>query len=287
MSIEEVAGELYGLPPEDFTAARNARAQDATAGGDRGLASAVKALRKPTAGAHLLNRLVRERGSEVEQVVELGIRLRAAQGTLGPKELRALDDERRRLTRALAQQAAELARDEGRTVSASVRSAVEETLRSAMVDADAGAALLTGLLVDTFTSTGLEPVDLSRVLAVGHGTIAPRPVATPATRREPDPHVLATAREAAGRADATLVRARDESGAARRRAVEAARRREDLRSDLEEVRRRVADLEERLDAATEAEHDARRAQLTATRHEQSAADAAERARRRLDGLLGS
>ena len=41
MGIEDVADELYGLAPEDFTAARNARAKAARTDGDRELTAAV------------------------------------------------------------------------------------------------------------------------------------------------------------------------------------------------------------------------------------------------------
>ena len=284
MSIEDIARELYGLPPEEFTAARNARAKQAVADGERELAAAVRGLRRPTAAADVLNLVVRRDRATVEQVVELGVRLRAAQGTLGQRELRALDDERRALTRAVARQAVDRARGEGRTVSAAVTTAVEETLRSAMVDAEAGAALLTGLLVDTFSSTGLDPVDLSRVLAVGDAGRPPRPAVSSGAAPGPDPRVVAAARESAELSAAALVTAGENAESARRRAVEAARRRQDLGAELAELRRRVADLEQRLDVATEAEHDARRAQLAATRDEQKAAATADRDRRRLESL---
>ncbi len=184
MGIEDVADELYGLPPEEFTAARNTRAKAAKDDGDRELAAAVTALRKPTAGAWLLNQLVRQHRGEVDAVLELGIRLRAAQGTLGAADLRALDEQRRQLTRAVARQAVAIAVSAGRKVSTQVAADVEETLRSAMVDPDAGAALATGLLTDTFSSNGLEPVDVARVVALGEratGRAAPAPTRTATT----------------------------------------------------------------------------------------------------------
>jgi hypothetical protein len=143
MEIADVAHQLYGLPPEEFTAARNACAKAAKDGGDRELAASVTALRKPTAGAWLLNQLVRRHRGEVDGVLELGVRLRAAQGTLGAADLRALDEQRRQLTRAVARQAVAIAVAAGRKVSAQVTADVEETLRSAMVDPEAGAALAT------------------------------------------------------------------------------------------------------------------------------------------------
>ena len=54
--IDEVAAELYALPPDAFTAARNARA--AAAGGEAG--RRIKALRKPTVAAWAVDLLSRE-----------------------------------------------------------------------------------------------------------------------------------------------------------------------------------------------------------------------------------
>ncbi len=286
MGIQEVAAELYGLAPEEFTAARNAAAAEAKSSGDGELAAAVKVLRKPSVGAWLLNQLVRQRGEEVAQVLELGARLRAAQGTLGAAELRALDTQRRALTRAVAGQAVAIGRAAGRSVSAAVSGAVEETLRSAMVDGEAGEALSSGLLVDTFSATGLDPVDLSRVVAVGG---AGRPPRSSSARDEeapgPDPEAVAAARKAVESAQAGLRSARDAAEAARNAGVSARRRRDEVESELEKARRQVAALEERLAAATAADEDARRAQHTATRDERSAVEAAQKAQRALESLL--
>lgn len=281
MRIEDVADELYALAPEDFTAARNARAQEAKAAGETDLAASLRTLRKPTAGAGLLNRFVRERGEEVEQVLELGARLRAAQGTLGAAELRALDAQRRALTRAVARQAADLARADGRNVSPAVLGAVEETLRSAIVDAAVGAAVASGLLTDTVSASGLEPVDLSRVVALGvDGPAARRPAAD--VERQPDAAAVAAAEQALADAEESLRAARDAAEEARQRAVGARRRREEAEASLETARRRVAELEQLLGDESDAEDAARRAQLAATRDERSATEAVTRARHRLD-----
>lgn len=298
MGIEDVADELYGLPPEEFTAARNTRAKAAKDDGDRELAAAVTALRKPTAGAWLLNHLVRQHRGEVDAVLELGIRLRAAQGTLGAADLRALDAQRRQLTRAVAQQAVAIGVAVGRRVSAHVAADVEETLRSAMVDPDAGAALATGRLTDTFSATGLEPVDLSRVVALRGPTSrrsAPAPVGKPTSSDAADAaYAAAEARAAQAVADAehrveeaadALRVAREASETAQQRSVEARRRREELESQLAEVNRRRVDLEEQVAASSDAEDAAHRSQVSATKDERSAVETAARARQALQELL--
>jgi hypothetical protein len=296
MEIADVAHQLYGLPPEEFTAARNACAKAAKDGGDRELAASVTALRKPTAGAWLLNQLVRRHRGEVDGVLELGVRLRAAQGTLGAADLRALDEQRRQLTRAVARQAVAIAVAAGRKVSAQVTADVEETLRSAMVDPEAGAALASGLLTDTFSSNGLEPVDLSRVIALADrvtGRSGGVPGAAANGQRSPSD---AKAQAAAARAVADAQRVLDETeraveeahAAAERataNAVVARRRREDLESELAAVRQRLADLEVQVTAISDTEDAARRAQLTAARAERAAIESAARARASLQALV--
>jgi hypothetical protein len=292
VDLQVIAAELYGLAPEEFTAARNSRAKDLKAQGETDLAGVVQRLRKPTVGAWLLNQLVRRHPDEVERLFDLGERVRAAQGTLGAAELRALGEQRRRLTRAVAEQAAEIGQESGRTVSGQVVADVEETLRSAMVDAAAGEALATGLLVDTFSSTGLEPVDLTRVLATGAGTgtsaltapgdrgAGPRSAET--VRRQAE--AVATAQREVEEAGRAAEDARRHCETVRARAVEAVRRREDMEAELSELRRRVEELEGRVSAAADTESALRRDQVAATRGERSAVESLDRARRRLQAL---
>ena len=291
MSIDDVAQELYALVPEEFTAARNARAKEAKAAGDAELAAQVQALRKPTAGAWLLNQLVRRKTDEVQQVLDLGAQLRAAQGNLGAAEVRVLDQQRRQLTRAVALQARTLGQDAGRRVTDQVTTDVEETLRSAMVDEAAGAALLTGLLTDTFSSTGLEPVDLSRVVAVpgsvaGTATTKPVPTASEHVER-PDPdheRRVAEAAEAVATAQADLEAAVEAADEARTLAASAREEREALEAERDEARRHLREVEKRLATAGEQEDAATRAREKADEHRDSATEAAERSQRRLDRL---
>jgi len=291
MSIEDVARELYGLAPEDFTAARNAAAKEAKGAGDPDLAARVQSLRKPTAGAWLVNQWVRGHADEVQQLLELGARLRAAQGTLGAEELRALDQQRRQLTRAMAAQASAVGREAGRRVTDATTAQVEETLRSAMVDEVAGAALATGLLTDTFSSTGLDPVDLWRVVALAPAS-APAPAA-PEADADPDTdeqaeaarqRALAEAESAATDADAAAQTARQVVERAEADAAEAQRRRAELESRREEARRHLHDLDRQVTEATEAAEAAIRLREAAARDETTAAQAADRLREQLQAL---
>ena len=51
MGVDEIAKRLYGLPLEEFTAARNDAAAELRKAGAKEDAEAVKALRKPSAPA--------------------------------------------------------------------------------------------------------------------------------------------------------------------------------------------------------------------------------------------
>ena len=70
--IDEVADELYGLPPEEFTAARTRHEKEAKAAGDRAAAAEIHGLAKPTVTGWLANQLVRSHRSSLEPVLELG-----------------------------------------------------------------------------------------------------------------------------------------------------------------------------------------------------------------------
>jgi hypothetical protein len=294
VSIEDVAAELYGLTPEEFTAARNARVKEVKAAGDAELAREVQALRKPTAGAWLLNQLVRRHGDVVQQVLDLGAQLRAAQGTLGADELRALDRQRRQLTRAVAEQARALGRDAGRRVTDQTTADVEETLRSAMVDAAAGAALSTGLLTDTFSSTGIEPVDLSRVVALAPSiTEAPvaasgdsEPAAGAGTPDRAHQRRVEKAKAGVVEAVSAVDEARERVELAAQAATAAQRDREGLEAQRDEARRLLDDLDAQVASATETEDAAAREREEAQAEEASAVEAAGRLRDELEELLG-
>jgi hypothetical protein len=77
--VDEVADRLYSLPPEEFTAARKQAERELRKAGEREQADQVKALRKPSASAGAVNRLVRTHRTHVEAFLEAAVRLRDAQ----------------------------------------------------------------------------------------------------------------------------------------------------------------------------------------------------------------
>src|SRR4051794_17901757 len=129
--------------------------QQARADGDRALAAEIKALGKPSTAAWVCNVLVRHHREEIENLVELGGLLREAQENLEGDQLRALDVQRRQLVSALTRQSRALANQLGHPVSGAVGQQVEETLRAAMSDPEAGEALLEGRLTAPMSYSGM------------------------------------------------------------------------------------------------------------------------------------
>lgn len=271
--LDAVATELYALPPDEFTAARNVRANQA----DGPLAAQIKALRKPTAAAWAVGLLARE--GQLGDALELSAALREAQDDLDAAELNRLGRQRRALVAALAAQAADLAAAKGVTVSASARTEVEKTINAAVMDAAAAAAVMTGRLVRTLEATGLEPVDLTD--AVG-GSVPGVPDAPAPSRddlaerraRKAAERELREAERAAGEADRELAKIDAKLAKARERTDHLRERVDDLRAELA---RFEADAEKAEAAATDLEAE----RTVAAERAQSAARATERARKAL------
>ena len=88
--LASIADGLYALPAEEFTAARDAAAKDVRAD-DAELAKQVKALKRPSASAWLVNQLARQRADRLEELLALGDDLRAAQEALAGDDGRPID----------------------------------------------------------------------------------------------------------------------------------------------------------------------------------------------------
>jgi hypothetical protein len=165
-ALIEVADELYGLPPEEFTAARNARAKAAQSDGDRDLAGAIRTLAKPSAAAWLANQLVRQDRSALDPLLELGADLRAATAELDAPAMRALSKQQPQLVAGLVRQAAALAKDSGKPVSQGVARDLEDTLRAAIADADAADQLMAGHLANALQHNGFGLVESGNLTLV-------------------------------------------------------------------------------------------------------------------------
>ena len=254
----EIADELYALALSDFTPARDAKAK-ALKGTD--LAKEVKALKKPSLAAWVVNLLVRQDTEQVEQVLQVGAALREAQASMSGDELRQLTRQRRQLTAAVTTQSRRLAREHGQKVTDAVADQVEATLTAAMVDEDAGRAVRSGLLVAALSATGVDTVELDRAVALP-GALGFEPSAREAGERaKPDLHVvpdpdrdekaLAAAREALEEAEAEVTEATETYDEAAQAVKDLEARSMQLQAEIDELKRRIAELEESADEVDE------------------------------------
>ncbi len=282
LDLDAVADELYGLLPDEFTAARGKQAQHARRAGDRDLADAIKRLRKPTTAAWLANQLVRGQRDEVDALLRLGETLRATTADLAADELRRLTGERHRLVRSLVDHGRDVAREHDRPVSDTVLQELRRTLEATLADPGSAEQFAAGRLTEALDYPGF---------GVGVATAAAAPASSPyaavststtragapgdggARPRAQSDRRLRVAEEAVQRAAADRGAATQDLSGARRRREEAAADLARLRSELERatvgLRRAEAEehaLEQRLHraerhlAAVERRRDQARAQ---------------------------
>ncbi|WP_127792650.1 hypothetical protein [Agromyces sp. LHK192] len=241
-TIVEIADELYGLPANEFTAARNASAKRLRAD-DREAAARVAELRKPSASAWVVNQFARHRADELDELLALGAELRAAQDDLDAAALTALARERRALVTAMARAAASLAEELGQPVRDATFDEIVETLQAATTDASAAAAVRSGRLVRALETIGTE-VDLAGAVSGGEVAASDAPARRDGRTARDDRE--GTGAEADGRSGLTAVEPVQEDSrfAARRQA------------ERERAERAAAEAESRADAAEQAEAEA-------------------------------
>ncbi len=249
----EIADELYALALADFTPARDAKAKELK-GTD--LAKEVKALKKPSLAAWVVNLLVRHETEQVEQVLQVGAALREAQASMSGDDLRQLTRQRRQLTAAVTTQARRLAREHGQKVTDAVAEQVEATLTAAMVDEDCGRAVRSGLLVAALSSTGVDAVELDRAVAVPDAlgfepTVRESEPAKPDLHVVPDPDrdekALAAAREELEEAEGELTEATEALDEAASALKDLEARSMQVQAEIDELKRKIAELEEAAD----------------------------------------
>lgn len=247
--LDAAAADLLALPPAQFTAARNARAEEV--GGSVG--RRIAKLRKPTLAAWAVNLLARD--GQLGEAVELSQALREAQDDADAAEMTRLGRQRRQLVAALARRAADLAAEAGAPLSATMRDAVEKTVNAAIIDPHAAAMILTGRLVasvdladDTDPSAavaGSVPEGAAVVEAPARDDLAQRRARKAAERavREAD--------RARSEADRALAGATSRETTARERADRVHERLESLRAEIARVEKDAEAADAAVDAAEE------------------------------------
>jgi hypothetical protein len=249
---------LYGLPLDEFVGGRDALAKELRAGGDREGAAAVKALRKPTAGAWALNQAVRRRREETDALLAAGERLRAAHEALlsggGREELRAAMGEQRDLSNVLADCAEAIASETGKSGPA-LKERVRSTLHAAALDDDVREQLAAGRLVREREAVGLG-AGFGSLGAEGAATSAPARTGRSTERSKPS-----AGSKRSKRAEPSERERSEESKRARR--AEAEQLVAQAQAAVEEAEAAREEASERFEAARSAAEEARTAQRAA------------------------
>jgi hypothetical protein len=262
--LDELIGELYAAPLEEFTSARDALAKRLRVGGERDAAKLVRALRKPSITAWALNRLRDRDPQRVHDLIVAGAELRDAQAQTIASGHRtglgaAVTRERELVQELVGRAAAELSAG-GRAVNEAIERRMFATLHAAAADEEVRTLLAAGRLAGDHEASDFG-------LGVGAaGTRAPEE--TPSARRavqRPDQAVrdLTAARERLQDATRAQMMASEELEAADcvARAAEAA----------------LADAEERLRQAASAVRQAESVLLNARQQLEEARGRNERA----------
>ncbi|NJC81181.1 hypothetical protein HC030_01190 [Planosporangium mesophilum] len=283
---------MYALPPDEFVAARDEAAKRARRAGDRRLAAEIGKLRRPTVGGWAVNLLVRERPDLVEELLELGEALRAAQRELRGDDLRELSVQRRAVLAGLTREVIKLARRDHRRDNLPAAE-IEATFGAALADPAVADLVRAGRLTRTVTYAGFGETPRPRLRlvqgggAAGEGEPDEAGVANAVESRAEGAAVAerrAERKAAERRAEEAAERRAEEAAAARRRAEEAAaQRRAEQAAAAERRRARVAANRELLAARTELA-EAEAARVLAERSVTAARRRVEKARATVDRL---
>ena len=270
--LASAAEELYALSPGDFTAARDERAAEARAAGDRDLAQAIGGLRRPVVSAWLVNQLAREARDQVAELVALGESLRQAQQDLAGERVRELSAQRRTLVAGLVAEAKRIAARDGRPAGLQVEREVDATLQAALADSGAAAAVQAGCLASPLSYAGLGVGDAASVATRGRRAPAAAPARDKAERKP------------ARRAPAGGKRETPAEREARRAAEQAEREARQAAAEAERRANKIAETQRAVSQATETLADATAALDQAEQKVISARTAQESARQRVERL---
>jgi hypothetical protein len=242
--LDAAADELYAVLPSEFVGARDARARQARSSGAEKLAEQLKALRRPSAAAWLVNLLARS-DPGLSPLTDLADQLRDAQTNLDASAMKAHGQERGRIVAELVERAVALGgeADPQFRASPAVREQVAATLTAAVADPAAEAAVTSGRLVSPLSYAGFGEVDLTDAVATPLHVVREkdeRPVREPATSDD-QPGVD---QRAVARAEEDLQQAEDDLEAAEEAYAQARARRHQARLEVDRARRALEDLEE-------------------------------------------
>jgi hypothetical protein len=156
--LEEELDRLFGLPREEFTAARNDLARRMKDAGQNAIAARVRELKKPTVPVWAVNQLARRQSKEIEQLLAAVEELRGSQEAAlrggEASNLREATAAERDAVHTLTHLAREALAAEGTAPTAAALERVASLLRSAAVDPVGRDLLAAGRLTEELEATG-------------------------------------------------------------------------------------------------------------------------------------
>ena len=260
----ERPADLYAVPPEQFTAARQALVASLRKAGDAAGAAEAAAIKRPTRALWAVNQLARQDGTVVARLIDAAERLKMAQlGRRPGGDMREASEAYQALLKRCEEHARALLQPVGPGLTVAVRNRLTRTLAAAAADPALRPALREGRLPHEVATAGFDVFSgvrpLTRVPSRPKGTGSARTAAAgqPAA---PSDHErlgrLMRARTALAEAQATLAKAQAgtvelvrTAAGARRQADEAQRAAERSKAEEETASRRVAEAEQALHAA--------------------------------------
>src|SRR5712672_2961148 len=168
--------DLFGVPPEEFVAARDALAKELRAGHREAEAKEVASLRRPTAPVWAVNQLARRSPAELEELLDSSERVEKAQlRGAGGDELRAAMAGQRAALSKLERAAEQVLRGAGLQASPGAIRTVQSTLQAAAT----GPREVREQLRSGTMREALQPAGFEALLGAG---IAPAGAAASASR---------------------------------------------------------------------------------------------------------
>lgn len=213
--------DLYALPLDEFTAARNELARSLKEQGNSEEAARVKKLKKPPVSAWAVNQLARDDPAGVARLLELVDELKEARSA---PDIHRLGSERRELVAKLTRRAGELAEAAGHAASATTLGRVTQTLQAGAEEGERE-LLQKGVLPDDLDPAGFGALG---ELSFDAFTSAPEPEDEDTSEIDELKRLAEEAEEEAARlsaeaerAEAAALKASEAASEARRRAREA------------------------------------------------------------------
>jgi hypothetical protein len=156
---DDVLDQLYGAPPTEFVARRDAAARERKQAGDEAAARAMRALKRPAAPAAAINLAVRAEPAQARALLDTAGDLRRAheavvRGAADRDALRAAVAAERQAVTALAATAAAQAASGG-TVSADMERRIRDTLEAVALDSEVRERFAVGRLEKDARAAGL------------------------------------------------------------------------------------------------------------------------------------